>query len=249
MLTRKEQIDYYDRLMSSRRPDRGVFSCGYDSRFDPFLLDKRPELAGDFDRMIRAAFPERIGSLLDIGCGSGLYFPPLAGAADRIVGIDFSPEMIKAANRLVEEKELDNIELFVGSAEELPFPDGSFDGVLGIDVLHHIPDLHKAMTEVRRVLRPGGRFASIEPNVLNPMVLLAHALPAEERGALGRNYPWVLRRLIKRYIGPPCSQYLFHVTSTGNKLLVKALRFFELTMQFWPMRCFGIRMLNTAERR
>lgn len=248
MLNKEKQIKYYDELMSSRRPNKGIFSCGYDSRFDPFLLDRRPELVSDFEQILRAAVPRRVEKLLDIGCGSGFYFPILAEWAEKIVGIDFSPGMIDAARRLIEVKELGNVEVRVESAESLPFPDESFDVAIGLDVLHHIPDVRKAVAEVARVLKPGGRFASVEPNVLNPMVFLAHLLPAEERGAIRRNYPWMLRRLLKRHIGPPSSRYLFHVTSTGNRLITGVLRFFDRAMQFWPMRCLGIRMLSIAEK-
>jgi SAM-dependent methyltransferase len=249
MIDRQKQIEHYDELMASRRPNRGVFSCGYDSRFDPFLLDRRPELVPEFEAILRTAAPKKVGSILDIGCGSGLYFPLLARRAERLAGLDFSSEMIAAARGLVEKKGLTNVDLFVGSAEELPFPDESFDLVLGIDVLHHIPDLERALREVRRVLRPGGRFASVEPNVLNPMVFLAHLIPAEERGALGRNWPWKTRRLIKRNIGRPRVSYVFHVTSSGSKLLAGVLRFLDRTMQFWPLRCLGIRMIMTAQKR
>ena len=111
------------------------------------------------------------------------------------------------------------------------------------------PDTDAVLAEAARVLKPGGRFASIEPNVLNPMVFLAHALPKAERGALRRNYPWALRRLVRRHIGKPSTRYLWHVTSSGNKLMTAALRFFDATMQFWPARLFCIRLLMTAVRR
>jgi len=248
MPTDEQQRDHYDRLMAERRPSRG-FDCGFDTRFDPFLLDSRPDLVPEFESILRTAFPDGTGRLLDIGCGSGLYFPLLAPMAEQLVGVDISAGMIRAAQTLVEKKELANVELRVASAVELPFDDASFDSVLGFDVLHHVPDIDAAVAEAARVLRPGGRFVSIEPNALNPIVFLAHALPKEERGALRRNYPWKLRRLVRRHIGRPRSRYLWHVTSSGNKLMVAALRFLDVTMQFWPARLFSIRMLISAEKR
>ncbi len=248
MLKDDQQREHYDRIMSSRRPTRWLFSCGYDTRYDPFLLDKRPDLVPEFDSLLREAFPEPAGNLLDVGCGSGIYFPLLAKQAGRVIGIDTSSGMIDAARRLIDKKDLDNVDVRIAGAEQLPFPDESFDAVLAFDVLHHISDITAAMSEVRRVLRPGGRFASIEPNVLNPVVWLAHFIPREERGALLRNYPWNIWRLMKKHIGRPRSRYVSHVTSTGNRFVVSFLQLCEKYLQFWPMRYFSIRMLWTAEK-
>jgi SAM-dependent methyltransferase len=245
----EQQREHYDKIMAERRPTRGVFSCGYDTRFDPFLLDKRPDLVPEFEGIIRNAFPERVGRTLDIGCGPGLYFPLLAPRTERLVGIDISLEMIKAAGELCAAKGLSNVELRVASVLDLPFEDGSFDAVIGFDVLHHVPETDTAFAQIARVLRRGGRFVSIEPNVLNPMVFLTHLVPKEERGALWRNYPWRMRRMVRRYIGRPRVRYIWHVTAYGNKMLVAALRFCELTMSFWPLRCLGVRMIWSAEKR
>jgi SAM-dependent methyltransferase len=242
----EQQREHYDRMMAERRPTRGLFSCGFDTRFDPFLLDKRPDLVPEFEGIIAGAFPEPGGRTLDIGCGSGLYFPLLAPRTERLVGIDISPEMIRAAGEMCAAKGLDNVEVRVASVLNLPFEDGCFDSVIGFDVLHHVPDLDAAMAQIARVLRPGGRFVSIEPNALNPMVFLAHLIPKEERGALRRNYPWRMRRLVRRHIGRPRVRYVWHVTAYGNKVLVAALRLCELTMGFWPLRCLGVRMIWSA---
>ena len=58
-----------------------------------------------------------------------------------------------------------------GNAEHLPYADASFDAVYGSSVLHHL-DLDRALAEVLRVLRPGGRCVFTEPNILNPQVAL-----------------------------------------------------------------------------
>lgn len=248
MLTDEQQKRHYDEIISNRRPTKGIFSCGFDERFDPFLLDTRPQLIPEFVSLFETAFPQPAERLLDIGCGSGLYFPLLAEKASAIVGVDISSGMIEAARVLISKKALDNVEVQVSSAEKLSFPEGSFDCVLGFDVLHHIANPKTAMAEVRRVLRPGGRFVSIEPNVLNPIVWIAHFLPREERLAVWRNYPWFVRRLIRKHIGKPRSSYIWHVTSTSNPIVVSALHFFDRFLQFWPMRYFSIRMLSIAEK-
>ena len=68
-----------------------------------------------------------------------------------------------------------NVRLSRGNAEQMPFRDGSFDAVYGSSILHHL-DLDAALAEVHRVLRPGGRMAFAEPNILNPQVTVMFRL-------------------------------------------------------------------------
>jgi SAM-dependent methyltransferase len=64
------------------------------------------------------------------------------------------------------------LELIEGDAENLPFEDASLDGVLLGGLVHHFPDPRRLATEVRRVLKNGGRFVAFDPNRLNPFVWL-----------------------------------------------------------------------------
>jgi ubiquinone/menaquinone biosynthesis C-methylase UbiE len=247
MYDNDKQREHYDRLMADRRPSKGL-SCGYEARFDPYLLDRRPELVQEFHNIFDKAFPREPERLLDIGCGSGLYLPVLCKKAGMIVGLDISTGMINAAQELIEAKGLSNVELRVGGAEAMPFPDASFDSVLGFDVLHHVPDVHRALEEVHRVLRPGGLFVSIEPNVLNPAVWFAHVLPAEERGALRYNYPWAIKRLLRKHFGAVNSRYINHVTAPNSKTVLAGIRLLDRLTRFWPFRYFSIRMLMTVHK-
>ncbi len=97
-------------------------------------------------------------SVLDLGVGAGRTTPALTERAGRYVGIDVSPTMIEAARR-----SFPGVDLRVGDAAELgELADGTFDVVLfsynGIDYLHPDAARHRCLTEVARVLRPGGRF-------------------------------------------------------------------------------------------
>ena len=104
------------------------------------------------------AWPGRpFGDALEIGSGTGYFSLNLVqlGAIERLVATDISPGMLsnlaETASRLGLE-----VETTVTDAEVLPFEDASFDLVFGHAVLHHIPDLDRALAEFRRVLRPGG---------------------------------------------------------------------------------------------
>jgi SAM-dependent methyltransferase len=80
-----------------------------------------------------------------------------AGLAARGSVTDISPGMVSVALRNAESLGLD-VDGRVADAETIPYEDASFDVVVGHAVLHHIPDVERALREVLRVLRPGGRF-------------------------------------------------------------------------------------------
>ena len=97
--------------------------------------------------------PQAGERILDLGCGDGQLTERIAAAGAEVTGIDASPNMVAAARaRGIDAKE--------GSAESLPFPDQSFDAVFSNAVLHWVRGQDAMMTEVRRVLRPGGRFVA-----------------------------------------------------------------------------------------
>jgi len=88
--------------------------------------------------------------VLDVGCGTGIYYRMLAarGISVRYFGVDTSPGMLAehvAHNRVS-----------LGDAQRLPFAENSFDAVMANHMLYHIPDMDKALQEIRRVLKPGG---------------------------------------------------------------------------------------------
>ncbi|HWB69388.1 MAG TPA: methyltransferase domain-containing protein [Solirubrobacterales bacterium] len=97
---------------------------------------------------------------LEIGSGTGYFSLNLLqlGAIERLTATDISPGMLK---RLAATAEMLGLEVSTvqTEAEVMPFEDESFDLVFGHAVLHHIPDLERAFSEFRRVLRPGGMIA------------------------------------------------------------------------------------------
>ncbi len=94
--------------------------------------------------------------VLDVGCGTGSLLKELSGSGKELnlYGIDLSPEMIGAARvKLKDEK---NVELYEGSAADLPFESNYFDYVVCMNSLHHHADPKQSLTEMARVLKPGG---------------------------------------------------------------------------------------------
>jgi len=96
----------------------------------------------------------------DLGCGSGTLSEALAPFAHRVVAVDDSQAMLGEARRRLER--FDNIELRQGAIESLPLEDDSLHAATLVLVLHHLPDPDKAIREVARVLRPGGRLLIVD---------------------------------------------------------------------------------------
>ena len=97
-------------------------------------------------------------ALLDIGCGTGSLTRALTEEGAAVTGIDPGEDALAKARKAVPAARFES-----ASAESLPFPDGTFDGAVMLNSLHHVPDPAKALTEAARVLRPGSRLVIVEP--------------------------------------------------------------------------------------
>ena len=99
--------------------------------------------------------------VLDLGCGPGAQVAQMARLlpACRFIGLDLSEQMLHAAAAHVATLGIRNIEFRLGDVTELPFAEGSIDAVISSMALHHLPTLDalsKVMSEIQRVLKPGG---------------------------------------------------------------------------------------------
>ena len=111
-------------------------------------------------------------AVLDIGCGTGvdtLVAAIKVGPEGRVVGLDLIPEMLNRARINLEKTSLRNVTLQEGSAEQLPFPDETFDVIISNGVLNLIPDKEKALREVFRVLKSSGRFLLADQILMGEM--------------------------------------------------------------------------------
>src|SRR6185437_10641385 len=92
---------------------------------------------------------------VDIGCGGGLLAEEMARMGATVIGIDPSPNSLATARAHAAERGL-VIDYRLGTGEDLPLQDASADIVYCVDVLEHVHDLDKVISETARVLKPGG---------------------------------------------------------------------------------------------
>jgi len=151
-------------------------------------LDYAMDMVGDLPEPVAAAYcgvgnPFTSGpiredeAVLDIGCGAGveaIIAAKLTGPSGTVTGIDLVPEMLTRASENARLAGVDNVTFRESSAEQLPFPDNSFDVVISNGVFNLVVDKVKALGEVLRVLKPGGRFMLADQ-------VLAGELPKETK--------------------------------------------------------------------
>ncbi|MEM1503623.1 class I SAM-dependent methyltransferase [Domibacillus sp. 8LH] len=118
------------------------------------------------DNMIRSSWRREMlakaeGEVLEVGIGTGANLPFYPSKVTHVTGIDFSPKMIKLAQKEAEKAPVP-VKLIEMDAEELDFPDASFDTVVTACVFCSVPDPIQGLKEIKRVLKPGGKILMLE---------------------------------------------------------------------------------------
>jgi SAM-dependent methyltransferase len=112
---------------------------------------------------------------LEFGCGNGANALELSRHAKRVAGIDISDVAVEIGTKHAREAGISNVEFHAMDAENLQFPDGAFDMICGVGILHHL-DLNRAYAELARTLAPEGSAIFIEPLGYNPFINLFRRL-------------------------------------------------------------------------
>jgi len=121
----------------------------------------RDELFGDrFHLAALAAFAEGAWTIGDLGCGTGRASEALAPFVGRVIAVDASPAMLQAAKKRLQP--FGNVELRRGDLEALPIDEALLDAATLMLVLHHVTEPARALAEVARVLKPGGRLILVD---------------------------------------------------------------------------------------
>ena len=132
----------------------------YENRILPYLLNVFMNTKGTREERTRSLAGVK-GTVLEVGFGTGLNLPYYPEPVTKVVGVDPSHTSAHLARKRIAASSFP-VE-FVGlSAEKLPVADASFDSVVSTFTLCTIPDVAGALTEMRRALKPGGRFYFVE---------------------------------------------------------------------------------------
>ncbi len=136
--------DKYDKMNT-------LLSAGLHKTWRKFAMDKLPVQPGE--------------TAIDVCCGTGDWSISLAqkaGSTGRVVGLDFSENMLAIAQRKAKERGINQIEWVHGNAMQLPFAENTFHyATIGFG-LRNVPDILHVLTEMKRVVKPGGMVVSLE---------------------------------------------------------------------------------------
>ncbi len=165
--------------------------------------------------------------VLDLASGTGEPALSLAKAVrpkGHVVATDLVPEMLEAARRNAAVQGLDNVEFRIADAESLPFSDGEFDRVTCRFGIMFFPDIPRAMAEIRRVLKPGGRvcfavFGSLQENPLFG-VSIGPFLKRVKMPPPPPNAPHIFRFADETSLEKALSSAGFHDVSTSKQRII-----------------------------
>jgi ubiquinone/menaquinone biosynthesis C-methylase UbiE len=142
---KQANIEYHSSMASTYNTEQPHYKTENAKRVDSIISDLAEKTGGS--------------SLLDIGCGTGFILDIAKKYFRKVIGIDLTQAMLD------EIKPAENLLVFDGDSENIQFDDGSFDVCTAYSFIHHLPDAELTMSEVFRILKPGGFFYSdADPN-------------------------------------------------------------------------------------
>jgi ubiquinone biosynthesis O-methyltransferase len=218
--------------------------------FDEMAIERNEVIASnliiDYEQTVRSQMvismidpkPEEV--ILDGGCGNARDLIQLAPHGCKCLGIDFSPNMIEEAKKELATRNIQRVEVEVGDLTNLRFSDQTFDKVFASEVLEHVPDYRKAVSEMARVLKPGGTLVVTTPNrhslygfdryiICQRILRLKHRHPSDEwktfkelASALENNGLEIVRSAGVCYV--PGFLVPYHLPTALKKLLITIVR-------------------------
>lgn len=159
MATDQELVELQETLYTSNNPTRRWLHC-----------IRRDWTIDALQRYSNPASHEA-GTALEVGPGSGIYLPVIADLFQNVYGSDIEDAYLKHAHTLL--NKVCNLSLVVDDITDSKLPEGLFDLILCTEVVEHIPDSQAALTQMHRLLKPGGVLVLSTPQRYSPLEMLA----------------------------------------------------------------------------
>ena len=153
-------------------------------RRDAYRYADGPDARESALKAVLGAAPRRV---LEVGCGPGEAAEQIAARGAEVIAVDISPRMVELARGR-------GVDARLGDVQELPFDDESFDCALAAWMLYHVPEPDRALAELARVLRPGGRLVVVTNRVEHLRELRELLGSSAESAFDDRNAPELLAR-------------------------------------------------------
>jgi len=186
-------------------------------------------------------------NILDVGCGKGRFSKWLIANGALVTGIELSNNLLKEAQNISGGTFLE------GSATHLNFEDETFDCVICIEVLEHIPDTQKAVSEMCRVLKKGGKILIIDRNKFSILrTIWKKYRELKNQWMYPRNFafkerlfsPWNLSKLLSNYCTEVKINYLGEFIQKGDIIYTLATRISDGLSRIIPIMSYNIAWLG-----
>ncbi len=141
--------------LTERKPDRTAH--GWDAASEEYARLFSPYTSLFAQDAVRLCSPHRSDVVLEIAAGSGALTRRLADAAKYVTATDLSPKMVECINEMTQTDHLHNVKAAVMDGQDLIFAENTFDAVYSLFGVIFFPDPNRGLTEMARVLKPGGR--------------------------------------------------------------------------------------------
>lgn len=168
----------------------------YYRRFYPLLLENNQFLKNKYKSILNSISLKKNVRILDLGCGTGIYLSLLKSFSQTVYGVDKSYILVKEARDVLGERQ--GIKIFVSEAEKLPFQKEIFDLVFLNDAFIHFENQEEAIIQIKSVLKKNGSLVLIEPNIINPAMMLT-LLFFKDGWRIFHSNKAIIRKKLSRY--------------------------------------------------
>jgi len=214
----------------------------YFQRFYPLLLENNLFLENKYRILLDASCLDKNSYILDLGCGTGIHLSLLKSYCRIVVGVDKSYILAKEAKDVLGDRE--KVKIIVAEAERMPLRQKMFDLVFLNDSLIHFENQEEALKQIKSVLKKDGKLIFIEPNIINPLIMLTLLFFKDGLRIFRRNRART-RKLISKYFSLEKEEPL-NLIYTKDKIKIFLVNLFDKITSFAFLSSFSFRYVIIA---